>query len=59
MGNFGLKIKRKWTPKPRKFFAWDLYVQESLPLILMQVLVGLKKSNYLHGITLYPEISDL
>jgi len=29
-------------------------VQESLPLILMQVLVGLK-----HGKTLYPEISDL
>jgi len=34
-------------------------VQESLPLILMQVLVGLKKSNFLRGKTLYPEISDV
>ena len=34
-------------------------MQEGLPLILMQVLVGLKKSNFLHGKTLYPEISDL
>lgn len=59
MGNVGSKIERKWTPKLENILHETFMCRKVYRLFLCKFWWDFKKSNFLHGKTLYPEISDL